>query len=212
MSVRAETDRKARKLWARRGGSHDRVIAVLRIVLPAAVGALAAAMVFTPLVNRDEFSFVLDKNKVAIARDRFAVSSALYRGEDDRGRAFLLSAGSAVQKSVSDPVVKIADMTARIALESGPAQLVAASAQYDMDADTVTVDGPISVAGNNGFGLRTRDVLVNLKAHTMTGRNGVSGTLPIGRFSANSLFADLDARTVRLSGAARLHINQGAIR
>jgi len=88
----------------------------------------------------------------------------------------------------------------------------AASAQYDMDADTVTVDGPISVAGNNGFGLRTRDVLVNLKAHTMTGRNGVSGTLPIGRFSANSLFADLDARTVRLSGAARLHINQGAIR
>jgi lipopolysaccharide export system protein LptC len=212
VSVRADTNRQARKFWARRGSGHDRIIAVLRIALPAAIGALGAAMVFTPLVNRDEFSFVLDKNKVAIARDRFAVTSALYRGEDDRGRPFVLSAGSAVQKSVRDPVVKIADMTARIALEGGPAQLIAESAQYDMDADTVAVDGPISVAGNSGFGLRTRDVLVDLKAHTMTGSNGVSGTLPIGRFSANSLFADLDARVVRLSGAARLHINQGAIR
>lgn len=212
MSVRAESKRQARIYWARRGSSHDRIIAILRIVLPAAIGALGAAMVFTPLVNRNEFSFVLDKNKVAIARDRFAVSSALYRGEDNRGRAFVLSAGSAVQKSVSDPVVRIADMTARIALDGGPAQLIAASALYDIDADTVAIDGPISFAGNNGFNLRTRDVLVDLKAHTMTGKDGVSGELPIGRFSANSLFADLEARTVRLSGAARLHINQGVIR
>lgn len=212
MSVRAESKRQARKYWARRGSGHDRIIAVLRIALPAAIGALAAAMVFTPLVNRDEFSFVLDKNKVAIARDRFAVSSALYRGEDDRGRSFTLSAGSAVQKSVSDPVVRIADMTARIVLDGGPAQLIAASALYNMDADTVVIDGPIAFAGNDGFNLRTSDVLVDLKARTIAGDSGVSGQLPIGRFSANRLFADLEARTVRLSGAARLHINQGVIR
>jgi lipopolysaccharide export system protein LptC len=36
--------------------------------------------------------------------------------------------------------------------------------------------------------------------------------LNIGRFSANQLSADLDQRVVRLSGNAKLRINQGALK
>ncbi|NCP11948.1 MAG: LPS export ABC transporter periplasmic protein LptC [Sphingomonadales bacterium] len=212
MSLQAEISRSAQKSWAKGGGSHDRLIAVLRVALPAMVGALAAVIVFTPLVNSNEFSFVLDKNKVAVAQNRQSVDSALYRGEDARGRDFVLSAGSAVQKSATEPDVRIADMTARIVLDDGPAQLSADSAIYDPRSDTVAVAGPINFAGSNGYRMSTRNVTADLKARTLRGDGGVSGALPIGRFSAARIFANLETRIVRLSGNARLHINQGALR
>ena len=47
---------------------------------------------------------------------------------------------------------------------------------------------------------------------TVASGQPVTGQLPIGSFSADRISADLNERTVRLSGHARLRINQGGIR
>ena len=65
---------------------------MLRVVLPSAVGVVAALMVFLPLTSGGDVSFVLDKNKVEVSKERLKVEAASYRGQDDKGQPFVLTA------------------------------------------------------------------------------------------------------------------------
>lgn len=204
--------RSALKRWASPGGRHDRLIAIARVALPATIGLLSAGLVFAPLAMRSEVSFVLAKDSVLVAKERMRVTAATYRGEDSRGQPFQLTAGSAIQATSSDPVVKLSDLTASIALRDGPASLHADSGRYDMDREIVSIVGPVVFSSADGYRLETRDVAVGLKSRKLASGGRVDGKMPLGSFSANRIQADLGARTVVLDGGARLHIVQGRAR
>jgi lipopolysaccharide export system protein LptC len=207
-----DPDRSALQRWAAPGGRHDRLIARARIALPAIIGVLSAGLVFVPLASRSEVSFVLAKDNVQIARERMRVTSATYRGEDGKGQPFQLTAGSAVQATSRDPVVKLNDLTATILLEDGPASLHADMGRYDMDREIVSVVGPVVFASSGGYRLQTRDVAIGLKSRKLASGGPVDGQMPLGSFSANRIEADLAARSVTLEGRARLHIVQARAR
>lgn len=212
MSVQAERERGKRHVWAAPGSSHDRLVRPLKRILPVAIGVLTAFLATAPFTHQSEVSFVLDKNKVEVARERMRVTEALYRGEDSKGQPFSLRAGSAVQKTSRDPVVQLKDLSARILLNDGPAVLTAQQGMYDMDREDVTVRGPVQFQSAGGYRLTTRDVGIDLKAREMESRGRVDGRMPVGTFSANQLKADLRDRTVTLVGNARLRIDQNAIK
>ncbi|HEX8639901.1 MAG TPA: LPS export ABC transporter periplasmic protein LptC [Allosphingosinicella sp.] len=212
MSELAETDRVAKRGWARPGGGHDFIIRLMKIGLPAAIGVVLAFLAFAPLEDKQEVSFVLDKNKVEHAEERMRVESAQYRGQDNRGRPFVLNARQALQQSSAVPVVDIAGMQARIQLDGGPGRIQAQRARYDMASDNVDVLGPILVTAADGYRLATRDVLVDLRAQTLASRGRVEGSMPLGHFSADRLEVSLPDRTAVLAGRARLHIVQGGAR
>lgn len=212
MSEIARRMRGERQRWAAPGSSHDRIVGLSRLILPMGIGILAAFLVMAPLTMAGDISFVLDKTKVAVAKERLRTSEALYRGADSEGQPFALRAGSAVQASSADPVVRITDMTAEIRLKDGPATLRANNGRYDMDSEKVAVDGPITFRSAGGYALNTSDATVDLKSRTMVSRGDVTGRMPIGTFSANRLRADLEARTVTLDGRARLRIVQNGAR
>ena len=204
--------RNERRHWAEPGGAHDRLVAFLARALPMAVGVLAALMVITPLSPRGEISFLLDRNKVAIIDERLRVDNALYRGEDDEGRPFSLTAGEAVQRSSAEGIVRMNDLVARILLKDGPARLTAGSGQYDIDESTVAVIGPVRMQAADGYRMMARDVSVDLEAKKLVGAGGVEGAIPAGTFSANRLTADMSARKITLSGNARLRMEPGKLR
>src|SRR5690606_17692601 len=77
----AETLRNARRAIAAPGGPHDRLVKRLSRLLPAGIGAIAALLILVPFSPRNEVSFLLDRNKVAIAPDRLRVENAMYRGQ-----------------------------------------------------------------------------------------------------------------------------------
>ncbi|MHA6722130.1 LPS export ABC transporter periplasmic protein LptC [Sphingomonas sp. RS2018] len=206
MSEEANLERTRRQIWAAPGSSHDRLIAILQVALPSGIGVLAAFLVTAPLFAGGETSFLLDKNKVDVAGERLKIESARYQGADDRGRAFSLTAGSAVQKSSAEPVVRMKDLDAQLQMPDGPAELRANSGRYDMAADKVAIDGPIRFTAPNDYVLGTRDAVVDLKTRTLASGGAVSGTTPMGTFSGDRLNADLEQRTVRLTGNARLRI------
>ena len=206
MSDGARQERSARQVWAAPGSSHDRLVGVLGIGLPVAIGILAAFLVMAPLTAAGDVSFVLDKNKVEVAKERMKLQAATYRGQDAKGQAFALDAGSAVQQSSAVPIVQIDRLAAHIRLSDGPANLRADTGRYDMDTEQVKVDGPIAFRAANGYALDTRDAIVDLKQRKLQSTGAVTGTVPQGRFSANALSADLEGRTVTLDGNARLRI------
>lgn len=211
MSVQAERERRHNRRWATAGSGHDRVIRLLRFGLPVVIGVIAGVLVFSPFTQRAEVSFLLSKDSVEVARERMRVTKATYRGQDAKGQPFALVAGSAVQKSSDEPVVRMTDLSGAITLADGPATIAASAGAYDMKTERVTVPGALSIATGDGYRLLARGVAIDLKARELRGTGGVDGSLNLGRFSANQLFVDMDARIVRLSGNARLRINQGVL-
>lgn len=204
--------RSRRQTLAAPGGSHDRMVRLLARVLPMGVGVIAALMVITPLSPRGEVSFLLDRNKVALIDERLSVDNAMYRGRDNQGRPFSLLAGEAVQRSSAEGLVRMHDLVAQLLLAEGPARLAADGGTYDIDAETVTVEGPVRLTASDGYAMTASGVSVDLKSRTMLGRDGVSGAIPAGTFSANTLRADLAARTITLEGRARFTMIPGQLR
>lgn len=204
--AQAVRDRRAR--WARPGSAHDRHVRIAKVALPAVVGALAAVLAIAPLSKRQEVSFVLAKDKVAMARERMRVTRASYRGQDDKGQPFRVSAGSAVQATSRDPEVRMGAMSAELALSTGPATIVAPRARYDMNGEQLRIDGPLTFTAADGYRIETRDVAADLNTQTLSSDRPVAGTIPLGRFTAGSMQADLAGRTLVLGGRARLHIDQ----
>ena len=125
MSERADHDRTMRRMWAASGSSHDRVVRILRFGLPLVIGVVAAVLIFSPFTQRTEISFLLAKDKVDMASERMKVTRAEYRGQDSKGQPFALLAGSAVQKSSAEPVVRMSQLSGAIKLNDGPATIAA---------------------------------------------------------------------------------------
>ena len=212
MSTAANIVRSKRQEFAAPNSKHDRNVKWLRFILPVGVGVLGSLLALAPFTMSGELSFVLDKNSVDVAKERMRVTEALYRGEDSAGRPFSLKAGSAVQKSSQEAIVELKDLSARILLKDGPAQIRSSEGSYDMDQENVRVPGPVQVEAANGYRLSTSNVTVDLKQRTLSSEDVVEGRTNIGTFRADKLEADLAERTVSLNGNARLRIEQNGLR
>jgi lipopolysaccharide export system protein LptC len=212
MTIQADELRSSRHAFAVPGGAHDRLIGRLAKLLPAGIGVIAALMIFTPLAPRGEVSFLLDRNKVAIAEERLSVSNAMYRGQDTKGRPFSLTAGNAVQRSASVPVVRMNDLEARILLDQGPAVLSAQSGSYDIDQEKVAIDGLVRFTAADGYRMVARNVSIDLENKSLLGDGKVEGAIPAGTFSADRIVADLGERKIMLDGHARLRMAPGQLR
>ena len=212
MSEAATRERVIKQHWAEPGSRHDRLVRVAKLALPVGALGLLALLAISPFDHRSEVSFILDKKKVDAAHERMRISAARYTGEDNQGRRFAISAERAVQPSSDRPIVSIEGMAARLDLAEGPLGIVASRGRYDLDQQTVRIDGPVRVAGPNGYRLDTSDVSVNLKTRQLASAGAVTGAMKLGSFSAGHLVADLGDRRVALTGGARLKIVQGAVR
>jgi lipopolysaccharide export system protein LptC len=212
MSELADRERTIRQVFAAPGGKHDRLIRLLRVLLPSVIGVLLALLVVAPFSNTREMSFVLAKDEVNLARERMRLTDARYRGEDSRGRPFVLRGGSAVQKSSAEPIIRLYDLSGQMQMASGPAKLTAGQGYYNMDTERVRVEGPMSYVGGDGFSMTASNVEFAMKTRQVESFGPVSGSTKVGTFRAGKLRADVDARVVRLEGGAHLRIDQNAIR
>ena len=212
MSEAAHRKQEINRHWAEPGSRHDSLIRAIKFGLPILIIGLAVMLAIAPFDQRGDVSFILDKKEVQQAHERMRVEQARYIGEDNKGQKFLIIADRAVQPSSNVPVVMIEGMRARLNLARGPLSIAARKGRYDLEQEMVAVDGPILIAGPDGYRLSTRDVTVDLDKRTMQSSGPVTGHMPLGQFQAGNLSADLDERTVRLNGGVRLKIEQGAVR
>lgn len=212
MTQAADLIRNRRRAFALPGGSHDRLVRLLATLLPAGIGVVAAIMILAPLSPRGEISFLLDRNKVAIAPERIRVANASYRGRDNQGRAFTVNAGSAVQVSAGDAVVRMTQLSAALTMADGAARLSAPDGTYDFAHDSVAVNGPVTFTTADGYRLSASGVTIDLKNRRVSGNGGISGQVPSGTFAADGIKADLVERTVTLDGNARLRMVPGKMR
>jgi len=211
MTLKADTLRGRRQRFAAPGGFHDRMVRLIAGGLPALIGALLAVLVIAPFSPRGEISFLLDRNKVAMVNDRLRVVSAMYRGQDDSGRNFSVTAGSAVQHSAKKDEVDMRDITARVMLADGPASLTTGAGVYDFARQTIDVPTPINFETSDGYRMVTGGADIDIGKRRLVSQGRAEGRIPAGTFSADRINADLEARTITLEGHARLTMEPGKL-
>ena len=212
MADSSQRQRAGKQRWAEPGSAHDWLVKWTKVILPSAVGVLIAVLALAPLGKHSDVSFILDKKKVANAPERMRVEQARYVGTDNKDQQFTILANRAIQRSSDVPVVDISGMSARLNLERGPLVIGANQGRYNLDLQKLLIDGPVNVAGADGYRLATRDVTVDLKQRQLASAGPVAGAMRLGQFRAGQLHADLGDRTVVLDNGARLKIVQGAVR
>ena len=212
MADSSQRQRAGKRRWAEPGSAHDWLVKWTKVILPSAVGVLIAVLALAPLGKHSDVSFILDKKKVANAPERMRVEQARYVGTDNKDQQFTILANRAIQRSSDVPVVDISGMSARLNLERGPLVIGANQGRYNLDLQKLLIDGPVNVAGADGYRLATRDVTVDLKQRQLASAGPVAGAMRLGQFQAGQLHADLGDRTVVLDHGARLKIVQGAVR
>jgi lipopolysaccharide export system protein LptC len=212
MADATATGRVVKQRWAQPGSGHDRIVRFAKIILPSAVGILLAILALAPLEKKGDVSFILDKKKVQSAPERMRVEAARYTGTDNKGQQFVMLANRAVQQNSDTPIVDIHGMLARLQQAQGPLTIAANQGRYNIDTQRVAIDGPVKVAGNEGFQLSTSNVLVDLKQRHLESQGSAQGVMRLGQFQAGHIAADLNDKVVVLDGGARLKIVQGAVR
>lgn len=212
MSQAARRELAIKRHWAVPGSRHDRLVRATKFILPILIAGLLVMLAIAPFDKRADTSFILDKNKVAAAQERMRVEAARYTGTDDKGQKFLINADRAIQPTSDRPIVDIQGMRARLDLERGPLSIVALNGRYNLDDQKIAIDGPVKVAGPDGYRLETRDVGIDLKSRNLASRGRVVGEMRLGRFEAGRMTADLGTHEVVLTDKVRLNIRQGAVR
>lgn len=208
MTAAANDLADARRLWAMPGSVWDRQVRFLKRVLPVAAAGICLASLLWPLTARQEFSFILARDRVDMAGERLRMEQPIYRGEDASGRSFSILADYAVQKSSNTPVVELSKIDARLVMEEGIATVTAPSGRYDIESEQLEISGPVLFKRPDGFELQTADVAVNLPARKVESVGNASGRVPLGTFTAGRLDADIETRVVRLSGGVKMRITQ----
>lgn len=196
----------ARQLAARPGSPHDKVMALLKWLLPALALAVLATIVIWPLTKISEFSFLLAKDKVGVAAERLRIDHAVYRGETEKGEAFTISAAGAVQKRSAVAIVELMRLKATLQMAEGPAVVTAPSGRYFMETDKLQVTGPVRLDSAAGYTLDSDTVDIDLNTRQVVTDKPVTGTLPIGSFSAGRLEGDIQGRRLVMEGGAHLRI------
>lgn len=198
-----------RQLAAQPGGRHDVVITLLKWLLPALALAVLATIIIWPMTKVSEFSFLLAKDKVGVAAERLRIDNALYRGETERGEAFTISAAGAVQRSSAVAIVELMGLKATLQMAEGPAVVAAPSGRYFIENDKLQVTGPVRLDSAAGYTLDSDTVAIDLNSRQVSTSTPVTGTLPIGSFSAGSMEGDIQGRRLVMAGGAHLRINRG---
>ncbi len=197
MSEAALRERVRRQGWAAPGGMHDLVVRFLKVALPASIGVLMAFLALAPLNRGQDISFILDKNKVELTKERLRVSQARYRGQDDRGRTFLLSAENAAQQSGGDTVVTIQNIQAQMRLDTGLATVTAPRARYDLEGQTVAMAGPVQFQDAQGYRLAAGASSLNLGTQILTSGQPATLIAPDGRrVETQSATVNLNTRRI----------------
>lgn len=187
------------------GGALDRWMVPLKRLLPFIAAATLIGVLVLTLSARQEFSFIVSKDKVARSSERLRVTRAVYRGADSKGRPFSVSAGEAVQRSSATPIVEMRDLLANMTLSGGRARVRATSGLYDIEHDRLTLNGPVD-AVQGGYSLNTGRVVLDVPAEHVVSDGPVTGRSRLGQFTAAHLDADVVGERLVLSGGARLHI------
>ncbi|MBV9734434.1 MAG: LPS export ABC transporter periplasmic protein LptC [Acidisphaera sp.] len=182
------------------------LVRLAKWVLPVVATALLTAIVMWPQIDHLAEAGRLALHRMTSGADGGQLTDARYRGVDERGRPYTLTATTAVQ--VSPERVDLVTPKGDVTLQNG-AWLMLQSRQgvYIQHSGLLDLSGDVTLYRDDGVTVRTATAAVDLKQGAAAGNDTVSAEGPFGTLDAMG-FATVDKGAVlQFTGPARLFLN-----
>jgi lipopolysaccharide export system protein LptC len=135
----------------RRALRHSARVRMLKIVVPTAALALAAALVFVSVLSRSIPSDIAVE-RTTFANGMIVMQNPVLTGQTTDAGTFTVNAQRAVQAIASPNVITLSAIAAELPVSSDEtARVEAASGIYDRGAGTLTLDQPFRVMSSSGL-------------------------------------------------------------
>ncbi|MBV9655490.1 MAG: LPS export ABC transporter periplasmic protein LptC [Acetobacteraceae bacterium] len=204
--VSATASRIRRPPTSRRIARRRMAVLVGKWVLPAGALALLAMIALWP-----EFDRAVDQSRMALRRlgqnvDGATVVDARYRGVDERGRPYTITASVATQ--VGPERVNLTDPKGDIVQESGSWLMVQAQQGVFMQhANQLDLSHDVVLYRDDGTTYRTQSAAIDLKNGAAAGAEPVHAEGPFGVLDAQGFTATDKGAGMQFAGPAHLVMN-----
>jgi lipopolysaccharide export system protein LptC len=191
----------------RSAAAYSRFVRALKIMLPLSGFAIVAAITLFILLYDADNSLTLSFSSVEHLENDLRMVNPRFSGRDAEDRAFLVTAESAIQDADDLRNVTLETLQADMALADNTwISLSAARGRLDSEAETLTLEGDVSLFTDAGYEFHTAQALVQLDDQRVTSRSEVTGQGPLGTLRADGFVAEEAGDRLRFEGNVRMRI------
>jgi len=162
------------------------MLAVIRRALPIAACLLLAAIVLWPEFNRTEERVRVQISLAAqVAPESMRVAQPRYRGLDEQGRPYNVTADTATQAGASQNILDLVNPRADQFLGEGAwVILESRDGRFDRAANRLDLAGDVTLWHDNGTRMRTDQALIRMNAGYAEGDAPVAAQGPFGTLTS----------------------------
>jgi len=201
---------------ARRGftvARASRMVAAMKMLLPATALCLVALVVIWPQLLRDPTDIVLRGQRISVSdADTLKVANPRFVGVDDKDQPYEIVALSATQESESSDAVHLEQPQAELMTESGAwMTLTAGYGIWNKRAEAVDLAGGVALFHDAGHQLGSETARIQLGAGTAESDDPTIGQSPGGNIHGEGFrLFDRGARIVFTGKAKAVLFGAGA--
>jgi lipopolysaccharide export system protein LptC len=183
-----------------------RVVAAMRLILPATAAILLAALALWSRFGFDTDSFRLAMGSLGLTSiDTLSMSNPHFEGMDNKNRPFNVTASKATQADAKADVINLNAPQADITLEDGAWLTVTAeSGKYKRGAQLLDLNGQVNLFHDQGYELHTRDVHIDLGQGSAVSNDTVDGQGPSGALTAQGMRVANGGQRILFRGPAHM--------
>ncbi len=192
--------------WPVHASPYDRWVRMMRVLATVTALVTGALVFLLPLLHKQPLTIHVAREKLERHRGAIVVMAPRYRGVDDRGRPFLISAARALQATVDAPDVVLEDLNLSLVMADGrTVSLRAPHARYFPEQDHVVLTR-LEGRSSDGYVFRSADGTLAIKERRLSLAGPVTGAGPLGRFTARGAVYNAESRRLVLQGPVMLTI------
>lgn len=162
------------------------MLAVVRRALPVAACLLLAAIVLWPELNRTEERVRVQINLAAqVSPESMRVAQPRYRGLDEQGRPYNVTADAAIQAGASQNILDLTNPRADQFLgEDAWVMLESRTGRFNRADNRLDLAGDVTLWHDNGTRMQTGQALVRMNAGYAEGNAPVAAQGPFGTLTS----------------------------
>lgn len=173
----------------------------LKKMVPILTLAAFLCLVLYPILSSRENSFTLAIDKLPQRDEKAKLIKPSYVDIDSNNNPINITAASATREENEHTDYFFTDLVAQMSLPTGESiEVLANRGTLNTGTQIMDLGGEITITSETGFLLRSTEATFLISEKIATGKNGVSGVAPFGKFSANSFNTDVEKEIVILNG------------
>ncbi|MDG1996273.1 MAG: LPS export ABC transporter periplasmic protein LptC [Emcibacteraceae bacterium] len=184
-----------------RAGNLKKTVPILTLV------ALISLILYPILASR-ESSFTLAIDRLEQRDEKAKLIKPSYVDVDSHNNPINISAESAYREENEHTDYFFTNLVAQMSLPSGDAiEILAIRGSLNTSTQIMDLGGEITITAENGFLLRSTEATFLIAEKLATGKNGVTGVAPFGKFSANTFSTNVEEEIITLDGNVRINFD-----